>query len=411
MWSWKLLALSSISLFSLLETSLSSTESDSKEKYPQCPYHMHPMFDSYRKARKKQPRHCACPSSYLCEGCEKGCKSSLGRLLSNRCVFGFKPDCGSQCRCAPLQEEQDSILGVMIDRRKSPLCPVNESVTRWIEANRYKGNYTFVFVVSNGHTGTTFLGQPSTWYQEFGNKSKLLNQIKICHEVEPNVSYMKEIPFHHDFCDRALEYVVKEKLPRMKSDLRHTRKTIFFDSGHQIILGLVPALIQVLGDKVKFVRLRRNKFDVAHSFWAEKGYGPCSSRCLFCSCPLDPMTRLKVPGSIWSSMSSFQKYLWFVDEVEAQWQSTLESFPNINYIETNWNARITSAMFTDIARFAGATDIEPLPHVELSAVGHHDHHIKDNHTNMTTFFLNEEKIYLEKMNLKSCTMYHCLKQL
>ena len=84
-------------------------------------------------------------------------------------------------------------------------------------------------------------------------------------------------------------------------------------------------------DKAKFVRLRRNKKDVAYSYYT-KGGGPCTRRCIFCICPLDSAARLPMTGGLWESLSVYQKYLWFVDELEAQWQATLNTFPSTKTI-------------------------------------------------------------------------------
>lgn len=46
-------------------------------------------------------------------------------------------------------------LGKMLDRRAEPFCP--GVVEKYVSSNK------FVFIVSNGHTGTTYLGQPSRY--------------------------------------------------------------------------------------------------------------------------------------------------------------------------------------------------------------------------------------------------------
>lgn len=132
----------------------------------------------------------------------------------------------------------------------------------------------------------------------------------------------------------------------MESVLAATERGTWLGAGHQIILGMVPALVRVLGvgrqsalpievqqvtrcfqDKAKFIRLRRNKKDVAYSYY-QKGGDPCTGKCIYCICPLDAAARIPVRGEIWEKLSVYQRYLWFVDELEAQWQATKKTFPS-----------------------------------------------------------------------------------
>ena len=47
------------------------------------------------------------------------------------------------------------------------------------------------------------------------------------------------------------------------------------------------------------------------------------------------------PGHRSHLRSVYQKYLWFVDELEAQWQSTLKEYPTINHMELDWDKKLT----------------------------------------------------------------------
>ena len=113
---------------------------------------------------------------------------------------------------------------------------------------------------------------------------------------------------------------------------------VWFGSGHQIILGLLPALVDVLGSHAKFIRLRRNRFDTAYSFTQNHG-DPCTDECKFCLCPLDSATRCPPHGHVWHKLNSFERYLWAVDEVECQWQALLNSRPSLKFIEVSYSCR------------------------------------------------------------------------
>ncbi len=106
----------------------------------------------------------------------------------------------------------------LVDRREEPFCPYNLS-----ESQKYKGPNSFVFVVSNGHTGTTFLGQNSVWRQNFGN---LPPGFHIMHEQDADKGEIREIPTSVDFCDHALKYVIEKKIPHMDSTLEHFKKQV-----------------------------------------------------------------------------------------------------------------------------------------------------------------------------------------
>lgn len=371
---------------------------------PRCPVNTYPRF---AKDWGGTHKHCVCPDHFVCEGCSEGCTQEKS-LFKMRCVRGFKPDCES-CRCSPLQKSaQDrslNMVGNYIDRRSLPFCRLNATMKALVKEHKYNGDYNFIFVISNGHTGTTHLGQTSNWRRMFGD-IKSFSEIFITHEMEADKQKVKTISWYGDYCATALDYVINEKLPKMTSVLDATKKNIYFQSGHQVILGLVPALIQILGDSAKFIRLRRNKLDVAYSY-AQKAGGPCTARCIFCLCPLDSATKLAVTGDIWEQFSVYQKYLWFVDEVEAQWQSLLLEYPDINRVELDWNKTLTPEHFTTIAHFAGLTAATPKGQEKVSKSNQHLTAAAKSHKNVT--WMEEQSVeYARIAGLKRCSTYTCI---
>lgn len=60
----------------------------------QCPPNTFPRLNY-----KQQHSHCVCPNSMICAGCGIGCTVE-SNMFKRRCVRGFKPSCGSQCRCS-----------------------------------------------------------------------------------------------------------------------------------------------------------------------------------------------------------------------------------------------------------------------------------------------------------------------
>ena len=258
----------------------------------------------------------------------------------------------------------EPMYGKLIDRRREPFC--NELPA--IERPKIESNFSFVFVISNGHTGTTFLGQTSNWRRTFGDGQMPAN-FYITHEKEADKDVVKKIPWSQDYCKKAFEYVATQKIPQMVKTLTAVRSTrhidspaVWFGSGHQIILGLIIPLINLLGSSARFIRLRRNRLDVAYSYFQKNG-GPCTHRCIFCICPLDAVARLPVPGALWERLSIYQRYLWFVDELEGQWQAILRSplAKELKYIEVDWDKKIPPAEFGRMAQFSGMDGAVPLP--------------------------------------------------
>ena len=182
----------------------------------------------------------------------------------------------------------------------------------------------------------------------------------VMHEGDADKDGLKMLPMGLDFCERSLAYVANEKLPFMLSVLEGYENATgapinhLFMSGHQVILGMVPALIEVLGDRASFVRLRRNKFDTAYSY-VQKNGGPCTHRCHYCLCPMDAAARMPPVdgGRLWDRMSVYQQYLWFVDEVEAQWQAIVHNYPQIRRLELDWDKKLDDDAFRTLALFVG----------------------------------------------------------
>jgi hypothetical protein len=65
---------------------------------PSCP---HSTFS--RSNRHGEHQHCICPAGNICVGCTKGCTED-SNMFKRRCITGFKPDCGDQCKCGSLQK-------------------------------------------------------------------------------------------------------------------------------------------------------------------------------------------------------------------------------------------------------------------------------------------------------------------
>lgn len=307
----------------------------------------------------------------------------------------------------------------MWDRRKEPFCPpptpeahkLAPSIAAQIAHLRAQ-NHTMVFTISNGHTGTTFLGMSSMWRRHFGKY--LPHGFHVTHESELDKETLKRIPWEKDYCRRSRDYVEHFKVPQIESILEDLDAHTFFASGHQVILGLIPALADILGDRARFLRLRRNRFDTAYSFYKSKNgdSGPCSGRCIFCLCPLDPLARCPVDAQVWEDLNPYQRHLWSVDEIECQWQSFLRSRPGVHYMELNWDKRLTAEQMLEVAKFIDMDVSLQAPSLKETANGHLSAKVRS--TKNYTWMEEMDRDYRQKVGHAAdsdCNTYFCLPKL
>jgi hypothetical protein len=252
------------------------------------------------------------------------------------------------------------------------------------------------------------LGQMSVWRQHLGPGKKLPPGFGVSHEVEADMPLLVTVPWNITYCKDALKYTVERKVPKIINLMLARKQHTWIEAGHQTLLGVIPALSQVLGKRARFVRVRRNRIDVAYSY-AQKGQGPCSPTCKFCLCPLDPLARCPVDGLIWRSLSVFQQYLWFVDELECQWQAFLASAPaDTIFTEINWDKAITGADLLKVAKISGMEHVflrDPSNQTKRA----NDHvHKESRSTKDYTVLHAEDRGYQALLGLTDCTIFTCI---
>lgn len=358
--------------------------------------------DSNSNVASQKHEHCVCPDSHICEGCEQGCTRDRPPL-KKRCVSGFKPGCTS-CRCRQRETNWGVVRpwGAMADLRNAPLCP--NLLGSQNQQQGYTGEKEFVFTVSNGHTGTLFFGRQEIWERNF-RKGTLDRGVHIAHEQTPDLEKLRKIVWEKDWCERGLDYVVREQLPYMLKVMH--RKHTWFASGYQVGLGTLPALADYFGASARFVRLRRNRIDLALSF-SKKGRGPCSDRCLKCLCPLDTHVRCLVPGEIWGQLNVFQRYLWVVDEVECQWQALVRSRKTLRTLELDWDQAILPKHVKRLAEFIGMDKAEYTG--EAKKANQHQN-VDDEAAKLARLeqARRDDAEYQKLMGLEGlCNTYHCM---
>jgi hypothetical protein len=174
--------------------------------------------------------------------------------------------------------------------------------------------------------------------------------------------------------DKFLPYlfrlIVEKRLPQ-HDDADDLSNIIYLDMGHFHNRGhLIECLAKIFQHKLTLIRIRRNRHQIANSF-ASKFMTPClldthdaianasdanrrnrrispgSATCPRSGEQIGPV-HLPIPGGdeMWDSFTSFQKFLWYVDEMEYRWyilrryfQET-SSLPRLSptFLEVSWSS-------------------------------------------------------------------------
>jgi len=159
-------------------------------------------------------------------------------------------------------------------------------------------------------------------------------------------------------------YLVDQRMPALRSvyeryNNRNEELTHFIKVGHTAVFSDLSDYYEVLsstalrGDSsdtldVDFVRIVRNRIDVASSFLGDGarkgpvGYQHEPSGIVTNPAMKTALLRLAsvdggiLPDELWWNWTIFQRYLWFSDEVEARWRVFLKKHPEVRYYEISY---------------------------------------------------------------------------
>jgi hypothetical protein len=138
-----------------------------------------------------------------------------------------------------------------------------------------------------------------------------------------------------DFMQAARAFLRRRKIPFYKRMLARHSATRFVYTGHlPLVFGLGSALVDELAPApVRILRLRRDRIASALSFlalgpetedpWSPLDIedGPPSTNRRWFPWPSSVVTRLRVTPANFRAMNRFQRWLWYVDDVECRWQA------------------------------------------------------------------------------------------
>lgn len=246
----------------------------------------------------------------------------------------------------------------------------------------------YTFGISTGHAGSTSLSSAASYNGI--RKSEILFEFETMPEDSAQKNWFDKNPSETEKKGKVEHYkmFVDEKLSA-------SHKVDYVDLGHQNIMGLLHHLPSVFGDDTFFVRFRRDRLHTARSFGVSFKSGICDAS--YRICPLYDEHLVK-PSAGWGdftnfkSLSSEQQSLWFVDEIEAQFQKMLFNNQNLSYIECNWDIDLRPC-FNTVAKVLG---------VEVVASGgvHKKEHIthEEMPVDVRDFLIKQDLAYQQMMN-------------
>lgn len=219
---------------------------------------------------------------------------------------------------------------------------------------------SYVFVFSTGRCGTQHLSRAL--------KSLSSPRAYITHEEE-HLTERTRVIVDRVYRRLALRnysattrYVRDVKIPFYEALLHMHGATRLVYTGHvPMAFGLGPALMRALPTgAVRVVRLRRERLATALSLMAlgpdvEDPWGDAVRRRWF-PVPTDRFVRLKVSGTTWRRLNRFQKWLWYVDDVECRWQAMKREFVGDWWKEVTLEGLAVmdgGAGWRDVAKFMG----------------------------------------------------------
>lgn len=206
---------------------------------------------------------------------------------------------------------------------------------------------TFAFVFSTGRCGTKHLSlalRPSryttqrTYITHEEEHASIATRTVVAEDYRRMASLSNESTFNTSM--RA--YIKKTKLPFFRTLLaRHRARHLVYTGHVPTAFGLLPTLIDVVPrGSIRILRVRRDRIATALSLMAlgveeEDPWGIHPKR--WFPVPTDAHVRLHVDSHVWNhELNRFQKWLWYIDDVECRWQALKHSARHsFSFLEVN----------------------------------------------------------------------------
>lgn len=244
-------------------------------------------------------------------------------------------------------------------------------------------SFSYAFIFGTGRSGTQHLSRvlrskpsPVSYITHEEEHLRSRSKMVVEHDYRPMAALLDSKSFNTS----AHAYVLNNKIPFYNNLLRRHNATRLIYTGHiPMVFGLGPSLIAHLPKgSLRIVRLRRDRLATALSLMAlgpeeQDPWGATTSRDAAGNLlqslsinrrwfpkPSDAMVRLRVSTNVWNRLNRFQRWLWYVDDVECRWQSLRyqygsrfswmeESLENINVMDAGMGyERIASFIGVDV---------------------------------------------------------------
>ena len=171
------------------------------------------------------------------------------------------------------------------------------------------------------------------------------------HEPRPSfVTIMRDVAATNDVA-QATRWLIEEKLPHIRSRRLNSRR-IYLETSHLACKGFLVPLIELLGDGIRIIRLRRREQEVVASLKALGVTPPARSWYL---CGTDELCVGRMSPAQWQAMSDEDRCVWYVREIEAQWQQRVKPLvPPHQLIEVDLESLVAPGpMLDELAEFVG----------------------------------------------------------
>lgn len=175
---------------------------------------------------------------------------------------------------------------------------------------------SYVFTFSTGRSGTAYLASI------FG----------CHHEAVPTIYQTMRKVCSTGNLDIASEYIKQTKFPAIESSWNGS-KSIYAETSHMLCKGFLWSLYEILGNRMKVIRLRRDKAKTVNSFLKLQKFFRYPNYCMIAT---DELAINKMSKSDWDQLDLEQALGWYVDEIERQWQAFLTTIPKEQTIEINF---------------------------------------------------------------------------
>lgn len=229
---------------------------------------------------------------------------------------------------------------------------------------------SYVFVFSTGRSGTQHLSRSlqSLWsprsYITHEEEHMTARTRDIVNQVYRRMGALSD---ERMFNASSSSYVREVKLPFYDALMHeHGARRVVYTGHVPLVFGLGPALLRgVAPGAIRVVRLRRERLATALSLMAlgpaeEDPWGEAvRARRRWFPLPTDAFVRLRVSVSDWEQLNRFQRWLWYVDDVECRWQALKREFAGrFGWVEVNLEGLAVmdgGQGWRELARFMGVS--------------------------------------------------------